>query len=212
MSGSLPPQIEQHVLGSSLALANTPEGAERVLAGARRVLERDGPTALSMRNVAAEAGVTATAIYRHYASKDALLQVLIRECYDVFLEYVTPIAPATVMRSPLQQLVTTFDRYLDFALEHPASYELLFASAHRISIDLYPVDFNTGKSRGFRQLRSLVAECIEAGEIRDGDPADVALDLYGHAHGLVMLHRAGRFGDREEGLRRFYRRSLARLF
>ena len=192
-----------------LTLVNQSDGAERVIGAARRVLARDGAAALSMRNVASEAGITATAIYRHFASKDELLRALIRERYDVFLQY---LADAPAGRKPIDRLVAVFDRYLDFAIEHPRAYELLFVSPHGISIDRYPTDFNSGRSRGFRRLRALVEACMAAGQLREGDATDVALDLYAHAHGLVMLHRAGRFGGRSDVLRRFFRRSLARLF
>jgi AcrR family transcriptional regulator len=191
-----------------LTLVNQSDGADRVVTAARRVLERSGPGALSMRNVAAEAGVTATAIYRHFADKNALLKTLIREEYNLFLGYV---ASPGAARRPRERLLAVFERYLDFALEHPSSYELLFVTPHGISIDRYPADFNSGRSRGFRQLKALVAEGMESGDIRDDDPTDVALDLYAHAHGLVMLHRAGRFGGRDEVMRRFFRRSLLRL-
>ena len=191
-----------------LTLVNTLDGAERVKAAAHNVLARDGVAALTMRNVAAEAGITATAIYRHFKDKDELLRTLIRERYEVFLQYLAASAGAP---TPLQQLMAAMDRYLDFALDHPNAYELLFVAPHGIAIDRYPTDFHSGRSRGFRQLRALVEACIEAGEVRDGDPADIALDIYAHAHGLVMLHRAGRFGGRNDVMRRFYRRSLARL-
>lgn len=195
-------------LSVPLTLVNQRGGAERVLAAARRVLANDGLAAVSMRTVAAEAGITATAIYRHFKDKDTLLQVLIREQYELFLEYLA--APPSAS-TPLDRLMAAFDRYLDFALEHPNGYELLFIAPHGISIDHYPTDFVSGRSRGFRLLKSAVEACIRAGEIRDGDAADIALDFFAHAHGLVMLHRAGRFGGRNDVMRRFSRRSLARL-
>jgi AcrR family transcriptional regulator len=191
-----------------LTLVNTREGADRVKAAAHRVLARDGVSALSMRNVATEAGITATAIYRHFADKDELLATLIRERYDVLLEYLADTPPA---RKPFDTLLAALDRYLDFAIDHPHSYDLLFVSPHGISIDRYPADFNSGRSRGFRQLRALVEACIEAGDVRDGDATDIALGMYAHAHGIVMLHRAGRFGGRNDVVRKFFRRSLSRL-
>jgi AcrR family transcriptional regulator len=191
-----------------LTLVNKPVGAERVMAAARRVLARDGSSALSMRNVAADAGITATAIYRHFKDKDALLATLIRERYDEFLKYLASAQPG---RTALEHLMNVFDRYVDFAIDHPSSYDLLFVEPHGISIDRYPADFNSGKSRGFRQLRALVEACLEAREIRTGDATDIALDLYAHAHGLVMLHRAGRFGGKNDVMRRFFRRSMGRL-
>lgn len=192
----------------ALTLVNQPRGADRVLGAARRVLARDGAAQLSMRTVAAEAGITATAIYRHFKDKDALLAMLIREQYDLFLRYLSEAKPAA---RPIDRLMAAFDRYADFAIDHPNGYELLFIAPHGIGIDRYPADFASGRSRGFRQLKAAVEACIQAGEIRDGDPADIALDFYAHAHGVVMLHRAGRFGGRNDVMRRFLRRSLVRL-
>ena len=184
------------------------EGRARVLDGARRVLRRDGPDGVTMRAVAGEVGVTATALYRHYADKDALLRDLVRAEYALFLEYVGAAAAAA---GPLPRLHATAERMLDFALEHAAAYELLFVTPHGVGVDQYPVDFVGGRSRGFRALRALVEEGIAAGVVRPDDPTDVALDLYVHAHGLIMLHRAGRFGGDDAVARRFFRRSIARV-
>ena len=115
-----------------LTLVNSATGAERVLVAARRVLAREGPAAISMRTVAREAGITATAIYRHFADKDALLRTLIREQYEEFLAYLARV-PAD--GRPIDRLMAAFDRYLDFALERPSGYELLFVAPHGLGID-----------------------------------------------------------------------------
>ncbi len=107
-------------------------GAIRVFEATLRVLERGGPSALTMDNVAAEAGVTATAIYRHFANKEELQKSLIRDRYNLFLEYLTAADQAGSARATL---ISTFDRFLDFSIEHPHAYELLFVTPHGISID-----------------------------------------------------------------------------
>lgn len=191
-----------------LTLVNKSPSDELILAAARAVLRRDGPEGVTMRAVAAQAGLSATAIYRHFAHKDALLKRVIKEEYDVFLTYV---GSAATGRRAGDRLRATCDRYLDFALEHPRAYQLLFVSPHGISIDRYPSDFKSGRSRGFGALRALVAECMAEGTVRDGDATDVALDLYAHMHGVVMLHQAGRFGGKQGVMRTFFRRSLARV-
>lgn len=48
----------------------TPEG---IVTAGRRIIERDGLDALSMRTVATELGTAATSLYRHVADRDALL-------------------------------------------------------------------------------------------------------------------------------------------
>ena len=178
------------------------------LQAALRVLRRDGPAQLTMRTVAAEAGVTATALYRHFDNKEDLLRAVIREAYAVFRSYLTVALDGS---DPGVWLQLGFSRYLDFALRHPHDYEILFVTAHGLAIDHYPDDFRSGRSATFRHLTGVVRACMEAGVLREDDPADVALTLYAHMHGLVMLHRSGRFRDDDEVFRGFYFASLGRL-
>ncbi len=50
-----------------------------IAAAGRRLIERDGLDALSMRNVAAELDTAATSLYRHVADRDALLLAILEE-------------------------------------------------------------------------------------------------------------------------------------
>lgn len=181
-----------------------------LIASALVVLRRDGPAALTMRNVADEAGVTATALYRHYADKEALLADIVRATYRVFRQSLlveVPEGNADVW------LRLAHDRFLTFALEHPNYYRLLFLEPHGIGIDRYPADFQQGKSAGFRHLRDVVAACMREGVLA-GEPAkhaaDVALTIYAHMHGLIALFLGGRFPDAQV-FQRFYLQSLDRL-
>ena len=178
------------------------------VAAALRVLERNGPQALTTRAVAAEAGVTATALYRHFADRQALLDAVIAEVFQVFRKAM--LAPAAAEGSDAS-LRVAFDRYLRFALDHPNYYQLLFAEPHRIRIDRYPTDFHSGRSSTFRALRDVVGGCMDSGVLRNDEPADVALTLYAHMHGLIMLHFAGRFGDDDRTFERFFHRSMTHL-
>jgi AcrR family transcriptional regulator len=52
-------------------------GPTAIVNAALSVAARDGITQLSMRSVAAEVGVTVMALYRHYPSKEALLDAMV---------------------------------------------------------------------------------------------------------------------------------------
>lgn len=186
--------------------ANLPKRVP-VLDAALAVVRRDGPAALTMRTVAAEAGVTATALYRHFASKDDLVRAVVGEAYRLFRSYLVAELEGD---DPVRWLRLGFDRYLRFALEHRNYYRLLFASPHG-AVDRYPDDFARGRSAGFRQLRDVIAEGMARGTLRPDEPADVALSVYAHMHGLVMLHFEGRFGDDDALFAGFYRRSMEHL-
>jgi AcrR family transcriptional regulator len=175
------------------------------------VLRRHGPEALTMRQVAAEAGITATALYRHFEDKSALLTAVVAEVYRLFRKTMLASLPGT---PPASWLLLAFDRYLRFALEHPNYYRLLFTEPHGIGIDRYPHDFQTKGAAAFRHLREVVWAGMQSGVVRgssETEAGDVALTLYAHMHGLVMLHFAGRFGGNEVIFEQFFHDSMNRI-
>lgn len=48
-----------------------------------------GPTAISLRAIARDLGMTAAALYRYFPSLDALVEELCADCYDQLTESVT---------------------------------------------------------------------------------------------------------------------------
>lgn len=178
------------------------------LEAAIRVLRSDGPYKLTMRNVAAEAGVTATALYRHFRDKDDLLRAIHREVYAAFRRSLGSEPDAGDARVWLH---LAFERYLGFALEEPNFYRFLFVEPHGIGVSRYPDDFQSGSSATFRLLRGVVESCMGAGVLRAGDATDAALSMFAHMHGLIMLHFAGRFGGDSARFREFYFRSMDHL-
>ncbi|WP_329352867.1 TetR/AcrR family transcriptional regulator [Streptomyces sp. NBC_01261] len=64
--------------------ARTPLSRERVVDAAFTVLDRQGLDGLSMRQVAAELGVTVSALYAHVSSKDDVLELMYARLFDDF--------------------------------------------------------------------------------------------------------------------------------
>ena len=54
----------------------------KIATAARRLLDKEGAEAVSMRRVAQAAGITAMAIYRHYPNRDALLNAVADEGFE----------------------------------------------------------------------------------------------------------------------------------
>lgn len=97
-----------------------------VLAG-RRILEREGPAALSLRAVAREAGVSPAAPYHHFKDKGDLLDAVAREGWMALGEAV---AKARLEASdPLHALNNIGVAYVTFARENPALYRIMYHSA-----------------------------------------------------------------------------------
>src|SRR5581483_10241605 len=56
---------------------------------ARRILEAEGPSALSLRAVAREAGVSPAAPYHHFKDKGELLEAVAQEGWQMLEEVIT---------------------------------------------------------------------------------------------------------------------------
>lgn len=93
-----------------------PQLEQRILDAACRLWSRGGEKALTMRGVAKAAGTTTPTLYERYRDRDDILRALrIQTRIELF---------AALSRT--QSLTQACQRYLDYALEHPHAYEVLF--------------------------------------------------------------------------------------
>lgn len=181
--------------------------ADRILRAARALFERNGADAVSMRAVAAKVGLTPMAIYRHFDSRDALLQ---RICDDSFEEIARHWHARAQGSDLLERLLATQRIYLDYALAHPHLFDYAFG-IQRGHARRYPDDFRERRSPTLNVVTDAVSEAMAAGVLRADDAWDVAMTLWAQTHGLVSLYRAGRFSLDERDFRSFYDASLRRL-
>src|SRR4051794_3972276 len=94
---------------------------------ARRVLEAEGPSALSLRAVAREAGVSPAAPYHHFKDKGELLEAVAHEGWDLLD---AALAKAKVEApSPDQALNGLGVAYVCFARDNPALYRVMYDTA-----------------------------------------------------------------------------------
>jgi AcrR family transcriptional regulator len=164
------------------------ETRQRILAHACDLYLSDGLDGFSMRKLARAVGVTAPALYRHFESKEQLLHDVMVQAYEQFARY---LYRALVGTTPRERIQMASVAYLDFALEHPKLYDILFATPA-----------TSGIRNGSDELEALgcavgqfwhdrVRECMDEGILAEGDPEAVSVTMWGHAHGLLTLHRKG---------------------
>jgi AcrR family transcriptional regulator len=188
---------------------NMSEARDRILSAARELFLEGGAEAVTMRAVAERVGVTATALYRHFEGKDALLQAVLRAGFEEFGSY---LYRALAGASPTERLRRSGEAYLDFALQQPQVYRTIFI-APRPASDCSAADVSDPhKAATFRFLVDRVRECMEAGSLRRGEPDAVALAIWAHVHGLVSLYLSGALPMAEPQFREAYHQSLGHLF
>jgi len=180
--------------------------AERILAAAREILDRDGVPAVAMRPVADRVGITPMAIYRHYADHASLLNAIANQGFEQLAARMHVDAPKSGLEIRLRQLG---DIFVDFALQFPNLYELMFL-APREGARRYPRDFKAGRSPTFSPGVKLLEEAMRTGELGHDDPVEIAFEISALSHGLIVLYRGGRLGLSAKKFRMLYRRSFRR--
>jgi len=95
------------------------------LRAARETIAERGLEHLSLREVARRLGVSHQAPYRHFPSRDHLLAEVIRECFQDFARFLDN---REKQEGPQQDLNCLGSRYLQFALERPLEYRLMFST------------------------------------------------------------------------------------
>jgi len=187
---------------------NMADVRKRICDATRTVFMNEGAGGISMRRIAANVGITPTAIYRHFTDKNALVAAIVDEGFSI-LE--NKMRRATRSRTGRDTLMRLLDGYADFALAYPQYYDFMFLLP-RTGVRRYPDDFRQRESATFNILLDIVSETIEGGEFRQDDVLETSLTIWAHVHGFVSLYRCGRFGDHPVRFRRSFRRSLQRLF
>jgi AcrR family transcriptional regulator len=164
--------------------------ADRIAEKATSILLAEGADAVSMRRVASAVGITAMAIYRHYPSREALLHAVAdRGRADLAERW----RRRPRQDSPRAELRAALNALLDFALEQPRLYALLYAEPRGSEDGLAP-DFRTDDSPALNALVAAIDEGMHQGVFAPDDVWEVALSIFALLHGLIAMHHAGRLG------------------
>lgn len=150
-----------------------------VLDAAIEVITAEGPGAVSLRDLARRAGVSHAAPAHHFKDKAGLLTALAVEGYELLAAAFGEALGAGSAR--LEELGV---RYVRFALDHPAHFEVMFRPDlhHRDAPELVAAQERTG-----RVLRDGVAAMPAA---RRGDDTGLAtIAAWSLAHGFATLWR-----------------------
>lgn len=100
---------------------------EALLTAALASIAADGTEKLSLRALARDAGVSATAPYRHFPSKRCLLAALITRGFHL-LQADLAAARDAAGAAPEKRLLAVSLAYVGFALGNPTSYKLMFST------------------------------------------------------------------------------------
>ncbi|MBN1267167.1 MAG: TetR/AcrR family transcriptional regulator [Anaerolineales bacterium] len=154
-----------------------------IQAGAE-ILAREGTAALSLRKVAAKAGVSHSAPYAHFKDKQALIAAISADGFNRLYEQVSLTAESYAEDLPAM-LLKVANAYASFALQNPACFKVMFSGVLEKEKE-YP-EFVDASQRNFRQLEELVAQWQAGGLLKAGDVQLQATALWSLVHGFIAL-------------------------
>ncbi|MEU8800928.1 TetR/AcrR family transcriptional regulator [Spirillospora sp. NPDC048819] len=161
-----------------------------LLDAASRLLATEGPQALALRRIAAEAGCSTTVLYRMFGGKAGLTEALYIEGFERFRRRLAAVPHDPDPRVHLRELGLA---YRANALAERNYYGLMFGE---------PVPgFQPGEKAlatalsAYMILEDAVAACAAAGLLIDAPPRHVAASFWAAIHGFVSLELDGHLPD-----------------
>jgi AcrR family transcriptional regulator len=150
-----------------------------IVAAAERLLSTQPVEALSLRAVAREVGVSAPALYLHFAGRHELVwAVLVDQYGELTAATSSAMAPYA---DPDRRLRAWCVAYCRFGLDHPGHYRAMFESWNAERVDL-----TLAELPGYELLQSLLT-AIDGCRARPDDTDELGTLIWAELHGLVSL-------------------------
>jgi AcrR family transcriptional regulator len=161
----------------------------RIMDAARRLFADEGYEAVSMRRIAGAIEYSPTAIYDHFADKEALLREI---CLSDFAALAGTFQALAAVADPVERIGRIGRAYVSFAVKYPNHYRLMFMTA-RPARELGPEELSRRGRPGedaYAFLHAAVTEAIARGRVRPGITGDAALltqTLWAAVHGVASI-------------------------
>jgi AcrR family transcriptional regulator len=165
-------------------------GPALVDAGLLAIAEH-GPDKLSLRDVARRAGVSAAAVYRHFADKDALLAAIAVDC-AVRIRVIMDEAIALAPPDPLLRFRAQGIAYVRFAVRHPHRFRAITIPGVAARM---PAEVARDLRLREADQRAAIEAAQRAGIIAPLPIDDLMLAARSIVHGLAMFIVQGELGE-----------------
>jgi AcrR family transcriptional regulator len=158
---------------------------QSILASARELFLLKGFEATTIRNIAEKIEYSPSTIYQHFKDKNEIFYTIHT---DAFSELVRYLNASDIHKNPMDQLIALGQIYIQFALENPELYDLMFIMEAPIDFLDYLEDVNwTVGKMAFDYLTSVIANCIKQGLIKETDLESLSYLVWSTVHGLVTI-------------------------
>ena len=173
---------------------STEERQAEIVEAALRLARESSPALITTGDIAAAIGVTQGAVFKHFATKDAIWLAAMRWVRETLLRKLQ--AAADESATPLDALAAMFRAHVEFVIAHPGVPRFIFHELQQPADSAAKLEVR-GVLQGYRKLLlGQLAESIDQRQVSPGlDPEAAATSFIGLIQGLVMQSMlAGRPG------------------
>ncbi|HEV7912750.1 MAG TPA: TetR/AcrR family transcriptional regulator, partial [Albitalea sp.] len=172
---------------------------------AEALFARHGVEGVTMRQIATELDCSSTTAYRYFKNKEEILVAVRASAFNRFCEVIEDATRSSP--DPRKAARNVGHAYLDFALDHPDAYRMMF-DISQAEVTGH-AELAEALARAGRSMVAYVAPLIHEGIFR-GDAEALGQMLWAAAHGLVMLRLSGIVTDDTE-LRQLHETTMSAL-
>ena len=161
------------------------DARQSILATARELFLLKGFEATTIRNIAEKIEYSPSTIYQHFKDKNEIFYTIHSEAFAELVRYLNA---SEMHKNPMDQLIALGQIYIQFALENPELYDLMFIMEAPIDFLNYLEDANWIEGKmAFDYLKSVIANCIQQGLIKETDLESLSYLIWSTVHGLVTI-------------------------
>jgi AcrR family transcriptional regulator len=148
-----------------------------------QLLDRVGPRALSLRELAKQAGVTHSACYRHFANKEDLFSAIAARGFRALAAAMAE--DAARHRDPVAALRAMGFAYVRFAVTSPAYFRAMFGGY--VSLAARSAEMVAASAAALSLLRDGIVAAQDRGRVKRLPAENVLVAAWALVHGLGML-------------------------
>ncbi len=168
---------------------------QSVVETARAHVIESGMRELSLRRVAADLGVTAPALYAYVSDKNALITGVA----ELELTNLVEIFDKVRGRDPISRIRRLSKAYIDYALQNPRLFEVMFSALPASSIFARTGAESEAATKAFNYGIDDVTAAVDAGLFRTDIDADMIMfTVWTATHGLANVLLLGFALDRRK--------------
>ena len=154
-----------------------------ILNASMKLFLKDGYDKVSLRKIADEIEYSPATVYNYFKDKDEILYSLHNTAFEKFY---FELSKANNIKNPLNRLKKLGKLYIDFALNNPKYYDLMFIMRSPIKNVQSEKDWVKGHE-SFQILRDCISDCIKEGYLRKTNADTAAFAMWSFVHGVVSL-------------------------